>query len=90
MYPKPDLRFFLKTTVGLACFLAILHVVPAAARWFHHIVWNEALIINERKFQAVLVVAYALAGISTAIHAAGLAWSTWHHRKQAAGAETEA
>jgi len=82
-YPKPDYRFFFKSTDGMLVALTAFHWAPELAVWIHATFWGEELVIDPRSYRTALLVMYAVAGISFSIHLAGLLWSAWHHRGKA-------
>ncbi|MFS8138125.1 MAG: hypothetical protein ACMG50_08380, partial [Thermomonas sp.] len=80
-YPKPDWQTFFKATGGLIAFLVVLHWIPEVAIWMHAHFFGDRIVVNERSYHAILVVAYAMCGIAWTIHLSGCAWGWWHNRR---------
>ena len=81
-YPKPDFPFFFKTTTCSVLFLVVLHWLPEIATWTYATFYEQKLAIEPSRFRTVLLVGYAIVGVSVFIHLAGLLWAAWHQRKQ--------
>jgi len=79
-YPRPDWKFFFKNTGGMILFLGFLHWIPEIATWIQANLTGETLLIDERRFRMILIVAYAMTGIAFLIHVTGLTWAWWHNR----------
>jgi hypothetical protein len=81
-HPKPDFKGTLKVLTGMAVALVFLHWVPDIATWVHAHYYGEQLVIDPKRYRAVLGVAYVMGGIAVTVNLAGLIWAIWHNRKR--------
>ena len=81
-YPKPDYAHFAKGICSMAICLLVLHWTPEIATWIHAEFFNETLLVDQRRYHMVLVVAYVLMGGAALFYLAALLWATWHHQRR--------
>jgi hypothetical protein len=80
-YPKPDLKDFLKAVGGMAFFLLILHLAPDIMVWIYANWLDKPIVINERRYHAILVIAYVMTGVPMLIWIVGACYATWQNSK---------
>jgi hypothetical protein len=76
-FRPPDWRGFARNAAPLLVFLVFLHWLPDVLAWGYASFEGQTLVINERRWRAILFVGYAIAstGISTGL--IGALWATW-------------
>ena len=62
-------------------FVTAVHWIPEVATWIHAHFYGETFVVNERRFRALLVVAYVMAAFPTLLWIVGACYATWQNRK---------
>jgi len=76
-YRPPDWRGFAKNAAVLLLILVGLHWLPDVLAWGYASFQGETLVINERRWRAILFVGYAMASTGVSANLIGLLWATW-------------
>ncbi len=62
-------------------FVILVHLTPDIVVWIYANWLDKTLVINERRFNALLVIAYIMAGFGTLFELSGMLYATWQNRK---------
>lgn len=80
-YPKPDIKEFLRNAGGVVFCLGTLHLAPDIMVWIYANWLGTPIVINEKRYHAIMVVAYVMAGIPVLLWIVGACYATWKNRK---------
>jgi hypothetical protein len=79
-YPTPNLKD-LRNFFGMAFSLLVLHWAPDVISWIYANWLNEIIVINQRRYRGVLIVAYVITGVVSVLWIVGACYATWQNRK---------
>lgn len=74
-YPAPDVKGFLKRLTVMATVMLFFHEGPDAYVWFSSNVLGREVVLNARRAEFILLVAYVICGIGVVTEFVGLTWA---------------
>ncbi|MGO4391273.1 hypothetical protein AB4Z46_07955 [Variovorax sp. M-6] len=83
IYPKPEWVAFVRGTCVMAILTVSLHWLPDILIW-GYAQFGKGLVINERRWEFIRGVWYAMVGGAVTVNLAGLLWASWHYPRRKA------
>ena len=74
-YPAPDVKGFLRRQSIILVILVCFHWAPDAYAWFSSNVLGRGVVIDARRYEFILLVAYIVCGTGVATEFAGIVWA---------------